>query len=599
MAALPDLTQTAAPVPRAAGGVAAYTPQQSQVGQIMRASANDLSDAASIIAATNDRQDAILAQAAANNLQQARTTAEFDPQNGFRSRKESQAVGKSFIDDYTSQFQTAQDGIRAGLENDNQRRMFDQHAQVQGLQFKAGLLQHQAEQTDRFNDTTADATLKLALRSMAQRPGDELNFQTSLAQINGILDSNGARKGLPAEQVAELKGTYLDAAYSARITSIMQGLPGISAPDPIKAAAMFKQVEDKLGPSTINHLGGELTQAIKLNTLSKIAQSEGAAIAEKFDYTHTTEAIKFIDSLNYQPEQLAAIRSEVEHRHVVQQSDADKSNALVVGKLHEMIESNMSISRIMATPEYRQARDKGEVMQRFRERQEHQVNLQAAAETRDYHRTQRLQAEEERNGLIRSFPFSDPSTLAGYSREQIAGKVLELGPKNTERLLMEWDRLKTDEAKLREAKMDHTMFQGIAAEVFGADKVFKPTNDMKETLARAKTRVDSALTEWRVNNPKANPDDVRDKASSIMRGMIAEEVLLKGVAGMTWGPFGTKTNALAVPDKSAAKIVVPDDARAAIIKRARDQTGDPNFMPTEEQIGRAHLTRKQRDAANR
>ena len=207
MAVLPDLSQTASPTPQARGGVATYTPQQSQVAQIMGASARDLAEASSIVAATNERQDAIVAQAAANNLQQARMTAEFDPKEGFRSVKEGGAVGKSFVDDYTQRFTDAQTQLRNGLETENQKRIFDQHAQMQATQFKANLLQHQAGETEKFNDSTADATLKLALRSMAQRPNDELGFQTSLAQINGTIDATGKRKGMPPEQIAELKGT--------------------------------------------------------------------------------------------------------------------------------------------------------------------------------------------------------------------------------------------------------------------------------------------------------------------------------------------------------------------------------------------------------
>jgi soluble lytic murein transglycosylase len=58
----------------------------------------------------------------------------------------------------------------------------------------------------------------------------------------------GERKHLPAQQVTELKAKYLTAAYTTRITSIMNGIPGVVDPDPHLAEAMFKQVQSQLGP---------------------------------------------------------------------------------------------------------------------------------------------------------------------------------------------------------------------------------------------------------------------------------------------------------------------------------------------------------------
>jgi len=265
MATLPDATALGErPVPQGAGGVSGYSPQNSlrETGQIVSGAGREMLDASQIVAATNERQDTLVAQSAGNALQQARISAEFDPKSGFRNIKEGGAVGQQFVDTYTQKFTAAQTQLRENLANENQKRIFDQHAAMQGLSFKSALLQHQAQQTEAFNDSTANGTVDLALRTMAQRPSDELTFQMGLAQINGTVEQTGKRKGLPPEAIEATKGKMLDAAYTTRITSIMDGVPGLAPANPYLAERMFKQVQDRLGPASQVNLANQVQKAV-------------------------------------------------------------------------------------------------------------------------------------------------------------------------------------------------------------------------------------------------------------------------------------------------------------------------------------------------
>ena len=277
MATLPDVQgQTQQPVPQAGGGVATYEPpnwrQVGMAGETIARSGRDLEEASNLVAATNDRQDTINAQAAGNALAQQRINLEFNQDTGFRNAKEGQAVGQQFVDGYGTKFTDAASSIRDSLANDNQKRLFDQHAQVQGLQYKAALLAHQAQETDKFNDSTANSSIDIALRTMAQKPNDELNFQTGLAQINGTLDSVAKRKGYPDAQVNDLKAKYLDAAYSTRILSVMDGIPGVAAANPYGAEKMFKQVQDQLGVASQVHLAAQVQKSVQSVQARDIAQ---------------------------------------------------------------------------------------------------------------------------------------------------------------------------------------------------------------------------------------------------------------------------------------------------------------------------------------
>ena len=264
MAQLPDFTALGErPVPRPAGGIASYQPGTNQLGEQLSQSGARMAQAADIIDATNTYQDRVAAEAALNKLQEYKVNLEFDPSKGFRNIKEGGAVGQPFLDKYTQQLTSAQEAISGSLQNDRQRALFGQRASVASLQFKAGLLAHQAQQTDAFNDRTSNDTIELALRSMATQPTNELNFQTELARVNATVDDAAQRKGLPPAAVTLLKAKMADQAYSTRILSVLNGIPGVVDSNPYLAEKMFRQVQDQLGPTSQVTLAGHVLQGVK------------------------------------------------------------------------------------------------------------------------------------------------------------------------------------------------------------------------------------------------------------------------------------------------------------------------------------------------
>ncbi len=271
---LPSLGNSSAPQP--AGGIASFEPpnwrQVGMAGQEVSSAGGALEQAADTIAQTNERQDAIVAQSAANSLRQAAIGLQYDPTTGFANVKEGGTVGSQFVDDYTQKLANVQDAISGHLTSQDQQQMFRQHAEIIGLQYRQALLEHQARQTDLFNDTTADDTVKLALRSMASRPLDDLNFAGGMAQINATIDGVGQRKGLSPASVQALKGQYLDQAYSTRILTVSNGIPGVVQSNPYLAEKMFDQVQDQLGPQAQTALGAEVQNAVKSVQQRDIAQ---------------------------------------------------------------------------------------------------------------------------------------------------------------------------------------------------------------------------------------------------------------------------------------------------------------------------------------
>lgn len=272
MARLPDFQDLGQrPGLPAGGAVNRLDVQRDPTGDLMSGAGRELQAAAQIVDRTNEQQDRIAADAALNALNEQSASLQFDPKAGFRNLKGGSAVGPKFVDGYMEQLQGKAKGIADQLQNDRQRALFTQRSPVVALRYRQDLLNHQAQQTEFFNDQTANNTLELALRSMAQSPTDELGFQTSMVQIEATVDETVKRKGMPAEAAAALKGKYTDAAYSTRILSLLEGVPGAVQADPYTAERMFRQVRDRLGPQAVLSLGKQVLQGVK-----DVQQRDGA-----------------------------------------------------------------------------------------------------------------------------------------------------------------------------------------------------------------------------------------------------------------------------------------------------------------------------------
>lgn len=415
--------------------------------------------------------------------------------------------------------------------------------------------------------------------------GEPITLSAAEAAAADLRDKNNeyaARKGLPK--------AALDAMNLADTTTLhtqaLQTIALSGAPNAGPAAqAYFEKHKDQIDGTK----QAELEQMVRKTTSLGEAQTVGAQLAAQFGYTQTGAALKAIDALNVSPEQKKAIRDELEHRHAVQQSDADKNNALLVGKLDTMVQQGMSLAAIQRTPEFLAVRDQGTVLKLVRERQEHAVNLQAAVESRDWTRAQRLREQQTQNGQAAMFAYMDPVTLTSMSRVQVAGLQLQLGAENTAKLLSRFDELKKSDAKLREAKIDQDQFNSLARSV-GLDPFNANTPDRKAALANAKDRVEAAIADWQTKHGTEMP---REEKGELMRREAAIQVT---VAGKWWG--SDQLNLLTVPETDIGRVQVPSDHRDQIIARARAETKDPKFMPTDEQIGRAYLLAKQRQATH-
>jgi len=268
MATLPDYTALGErPTPQAAGGVATYEPpnwrQVGMSGQIVSGAGRDMQEASNTVAAMSDAQDQKTALAAVNKLNAARLGLEQDPTSGFVNVKGNGVVGPQFISDYKGKFQNAQSEIADSLTNENQKRLFGQHAEVVGLQFQSQLLQHQAKQTVAFNATTRDNTITLGLNDIAAHPYDDSTYQTNQLLMGRTVVEAGKDMGLSGDALANfvrVGTTKLDSQALTYRTS------GMLLDNPMKAADFFHQHELDFDPQDRMRLAGTLKTAVDAQT---------------------------------------------------------------------------------------------------------------------------------------------------------------------------------------------------------------------------------------------------------------------------------------------------------------------------------------------
>lgn len=248
MAQIPEVTPSGTPAPQPAGGIARAQPSSLRAagipGQFLQHAGGELQTAGDIINRTNLHYDTLGAEDAINQLHEKSIDLERNPQSGFRNVQGSGAIGQQFFDDYTGRLKDAAKSIAENLPNDQQRQLFIQRTPVLANQFRAQLLSHQAQETEKFAANTESNTVKLELGSIAANPDNDILMQTSLARINGVLDQRAARTNQPPAEIAEARQQILAAAWGSRIHAMMDR-------NPYTAEKMLEDHREDLGMSGV------------------------------------------------------------------------------------------------------------------------------------------------------------------------------------------------------------------------------------------------------------------------------------------------------------------------------------------------------------
>lgn len=268
MPQLPDYTALGErPTPQASPGIAEYQPpnwrQVGMAGQTVSSAGRDMEEASNTVAAASDAQDQKTALAAANQLQATRLKLEQDPANGFLNVKGNGVIGPDFVNGYQGKFKDAMSEIQDTLTNENQKRLFGQHAEVMGLQYQSALLQHQAKQTTLFNATTREDTVNLGLNDIAAHPYDDATYQTNQLAMGQTVVQAGKDMGLSGDALANFVRVGTTKLESK---GLFYRTSGMLLDNPMKAADFYHQHELEFDPQDRMHLADGIKTAVDAQT---------------------------------------------------------------------------------------------------------------------------------------------------------------------------------------------------------------------------------------------------------------------------------------------------------------------------------------------
>lgn len=278
MATLPDERALGErPVSRGTNSVASYNvPGPSNMGAAIAGAGADLAQAGAIIEETNRRYDTIAAEDAFNKLQMKRQDLEVNSRNVLGSN----AIGKQYIDDYTEKFNGAVTELNDGLQNDQQRRLFKQRVPISQLQYRGGLLQHQAVQTDINAKNVFQDTRTTELNNVISDYSNPLVFDAAHDRLNASIDAEAERTGQSDEWSAMQKKGVSEALTSARLQSW-------KLQDPVGALSQFQVDARNMDPAHAAALGNQIFEAAKpvmatqilMGQLKTTAASDNEAVA--------------------------------------------------------------------------------------------------------------------------------------------------------------------------------------------------------------------------------------------------------------------------------------------------------------------------------
>jgi hypothetical protein len=280
MARLPDSTALGErPVPQASNAEAGYEPRQSNVGVQISGAGREIQETAAIFLQANEQQDRMTAQAAANRLSASALDLQSG-EGGFAGVKGGNAAKPDFVKTYEGKFTTVQNEVRESLSNENQKRIFDQHATPTSLHFKGGLLTHQAQQTNAFNAQTENDTIDLARRSIFQSPGNPQALQAGFTQINWAIDQKAKREGWAPETIADTKLKYAERVFEDVVGMDVERDPAAAL------AAMNKRmgIGTEAGPSgnaAVDGLDPGRLVMLRARALSHVEQAANRARLEQ------------------------------------------------------------------------------------------------------------------------------------------------------------------------------------------------------------------------------------------------------------------------------------------------------------------------------
>lgn len=199
MAKIPDITALGQrPTPSPASNVVPRTGTEGIVGQSLRNLGAGLMSAGEdlygVYQKEKQKQDRIAAEGALNDLRTKQDELTIG-EKGFVTIKGKNALDNKWQKDYTQQFDDYQGVLADGLQNDEQRQLFNERANVARVQYNENMLRHRMQETEKHADEVFGSTVNLEVDAAAKSWRDDPSMEVSKLRVKNAINEQGERKG--------------------------------------------------------------------------------------------------------------------------------------------------------------------------------------------------------------------------------------------------------------------------------------------------------------------------------------------------------------------------------------------------------------------
>lgn len=437
---------------------------------------------------------------------------------GYQNLKGGDAVTGDMVGTYRKKNEELRKKIRDSLDNDEQRELFDQHADVADRSFNAGVYRHLAEQTQIYKGLTFEGGMATERKMAVQN-----RYQTGAVRL-AILNTDQIIEAKAADQ-----GLSYDRPNDAKTIDTMKAI----AHDQIHSdviEAMLADGKDQAASAYFEKIKGELTDggaALQVKVKMAATDGEGMRLANEAWSLHGPGGDlnaplrpdlmdKYIlEQAGDDPKAVAAARQEVRARaaaHEDAQREVTTDNYANVMKAYH---DGASLEQIQRSPQFMALLgDDQEKIKSYIQQRGYSEASRRRAEAAD------AEGERHRTGARKYWDISNPKILASMSENQIWALEPEIGSQWTQKLI-EKRRALDNPKNVLAANIDDDLFNSVAFKA-GLDPYNRKLSaDKKAALGQLKNHVEGII-------------DMAQRGGKELDRTRKEEIMQKVVDDKVW-----------------------------------------------------------------
>lgn len=330
MATLPDASTLGMPTPQASSSVASYkatTGMEDAGAQSMMRIAGYAKEMAHEFDQEQKKINETRAEDAYNKLAEKRLALTYG-ENGFSTKKSADAVTQPLFKNYTTEFKTSTKNIADGLDNNEQKALFNRRAAMAGTQYQQDILQHLAREGDVYHKQVLSTSITTAAQESASNPS---TVYGNLVRVNALLDKEGMRSGATPEAIAQAKLAASTDIHGTVLNELM------SLNQSQQSRAYFNEHKDQIDPTKWDSIRKSLDHvSVKNDSLVLAQELQGTG--------SLTSQLKTLDGQfkdgKISAEIYDATRTRVEHNWQMQKVRQAESEKFVIGQSQDWLLQN-------------------------------------------------------------------------------------------------------------------------------------------------------------------------------------------------------------------------------------------------------------------